>query len=679
MDSRLNQRTLGSLGRSILPLGAIWLAGACGGSAGDGGGGPNPPPPTPAELVKESGDNQSAVAGTAVPAPLIVVVRDSAGRPIAGVTVSFAVTGGGGRTGSTTVVTQSNGKASAIWTLGTAVGNNTLSAAVANLPAVSFSATAAPGPQGGVMKLAGDLQVAGQAFAALAPIRVKVIDRFGNAVPGVGVTWTPPPGHGTVQTATGTTDQHGEASTVWTLGRLAGQDSIQLRVANLPNPIVFTASLVPTQLTLVPDSVTFWPGDSALLQARLSDADGDSLVPQQVLWSTGSPAVAAIGASGLLRAVGEGHATITLSMAGLVRATAVVVGSRFLGQVFPADSSDPSSLRVFVRSICTDSADVQADGRFELRTSRPLTGQTGDLYIDARDLSQRAYLPSLRPNIALNAAEAIVAVMVPRAWRIRHGRFAGLTIPVSMNAILGNGWVPADVYQSGVGGVLWSWRDAEFPIPIVIDRLRSIETVTAQDSVNLWLQLDEMEARYGLPLFRRADWDSLPKDTVINTITGLPVLFPHKAMSVNFGLSGVPANAGVSRDCSKTVNPFTCLPVGEIKWATFNINVFITQNSQATTHHEAYHALGFGHNCFWPSIMGPGNGCTDKSLTPDSLYYGSFSEWPPVGLTEYDVAYAHLHRSITSIARATNATWGVKAAMDGERVLLLGVPVTSYP
>ncbi len=89
-----------------------------------------------------SGNGQSGSIGTELPAALTVRVTDSGTRPVSGVTVSWAVTAGGGRVTPTTGTTDSSGTASARWTLGTAPGANRATATVAGTSVVVFEATA---------------------------------------------------------------------------------------------------------------------------------------------------------------------------------------------------------------------------------------------------------------------------------------------------------------------------------------------------------------------------------------------------------------------------------------------------------------------------------------------------------------------------------------------------------
>ncbi len=99
-------------------------------------------------MAFNAGNNQAAMVGTAVPTAPSVVVRDGAGNPVPGLSVTFTVTGGGGTVGTATATTSASGVASAgSWVLGPTAGPNTLTASVAGITAapVSFRGTGCSG------------------------------------------------------------------------------------------------------------------------------------------------------------------------------------------------------------------------------------------------------------------------------------------------------------------------------------------------------------------------------------------------------------------------------------------------------------------------------------------------------------------------------------------------------
>ncbi|MBD2676749.1 MULTISPECIES: N,N-dimethylformamidase beta subunit family domain-containing protein [Nostoc] len=104
------------------------------------------PQPT---IKKIGGDNQTGAAATALPNPLVVQVKDAAGNPQSGTTVTFAVSSGGGLVSPLSAVTNTNGQASTTLTLGANPGAtsrviNTVTATAENIGSVIFSANASP-------------------------------------------------------------------------------------------------------------------------------------------------------------------------------------------------------------------------------------------------------------------------------------------------------------------------------------------------------------------------------------------------------------------------------------------------------------------------------------------------------------------------------------------------------
>ena len=96
----------------------------------------------PKTLRKISGDEQNGVPRTSLSEPFVVSVLDPNRAAVSGVIVTFAVTGGGGTLSATTVTTDENGLAATILTLGNLPETNTVTATVASLDPVTFTATA---------------------------------------------------------------------------------------------------------------------------------------------------------------------------------------------------------------------------------------------------------------------------------------------------------------------------------------------------------------------------------------------------------------------------------------------------------------------------------------------------------------------------------------------------------
>jgi hypothetical protein len=189
------------------------------------------------------GDAQIAPVGTTLPGQLQVVVRDRLNAPMAGVAVTFLVSGGGAITANS-AVTGANGVAAVGWTLGT---NTRLSqqvlATVQGVGAVPFTATVLAGPAAASNLTAGNDQTATPGSAVAVTPTVIVRDSYNNPVPGVAVQFAVTRGGGSITGATQTTSATGEASVgQWTLGA-AGPQSL---TATFPGtslaPVVFTAT-----------------------------------------------------------------------------------------------------------------------------------------------------------------------------------------------------------------------------------------------------------------------------------------------------------------------------------------------------------------------------------------------------------------------------------------------------
>jgi hypothetical protein len=95
-------------------------------------------------ISPNSATTQSAAPGTAVADPPSVIVLDQHGAPLAGATVTFAVTSGGGSVAGGNATTSATGVATVgRWTLGAADGVNTLTASIGGLAPVTFTANGA--------------------------------------------------------------------------------------------------------------------------------------------------------------------------------------------------------------------------------------------------------------------------------------------------------------------------------------------------------------------------------------------------------------------------------------------------------------------------------------------------------------------------------------------------------
>ena len=150
---------------------------------------------SPASIEAVAGAEQTAVVGTAVATAPSVVVRDDDGNPLAGIPVTFRVTGGGGALNGANPVTGADGVAAiGGWTLGQKSGANTVAATLSGLDVsgspVVFTATATPGPvDAGASRVGADPErITASGGSSRSTITVTARDAFDNPIPGLAVT-----------------------------------------------------------------------------------------------------------------------------------------------------------------------------------------------------------------------------------------------------------------------------------------------------------------------------------------------------------------------------------------------------------------------------------------------------------------------------------------------------------
>jgi adhesin/invasin len=198
--------------------------------------------PVASKIEGFAGNNQTARPGFPVPTSPSFIVTDPNGVPVPGVTVSFEIIAGGGTVSVPSSVTNTDGIAAVVWTLGPTNGTNTLSASIpGGIPAVQFNATAASPPATTIAINAGDAQSANAGQPVPIAPSVKVTDADGFGVSGVSVTFSVRSGGGSITGASVVTNAQGIATIgSWTLG--IGGNSLFASVPGLSgDPVIFVA------------------------------------------------------------------------------------------------------------------------------------------------------------------------------------------------------------------------------------------------------------------------------------------------------------------------------------------------------------------------------------------------------------------------------------------------------
>jgi hypothetical protein len=200
-------------------------------------------------LTKVDGDVQTGPVGEKLLKPLRVQVLDSEQHPMIGLSVSFALSDpAAGAVDPTTATTNSAGEAIANWTLGTVPGSYMVVAALVGVEGqdkvAEFHGTAAPGAPA-VSAAQTPLDQPGRREQPVrTPPVVQMVDRFGNPVPGIAVTWQVVAGEGQVANPISTTDAEGKASAEWTLGNRIGVHKLTASLEGGALPVTFTARVL---------------------------------------------------------------------------------------------------------------------------------------------------------------------------------------------------------------------------------------------------------------------------------------------------------------------------------------------------------------------------------------------------------------------------------------------------
>ena len=200
--------------------------------------------PTATTLTRLSGDGQTKTPGTILSAePFVVEVADQNNVVMAGVSVAFRITAGGGSLSTTTATTDAEGRAETILTLGTTAGTNTVEASVQGITnTITFTATAGVQTATTLTRLSGDSQIRTPNSALTEPFVVEVADQHGRGMADVPVSFSVTAGGGSLSTTTATTDADGHAETTLTLGATQGTtNTVAANVQGITNTVTFIA------------------------------------------------------------------------------------------------------------------------------------------------------------------------------------------------------------------------------------------------------------------------------------------------------------------------------------------------------------------------------------------------------------------------------------------------------
>ena len=150
------------------------------------------------------------------------------------------------------------------------------------------------------------------ALGQTAQLAAEVRDRIGRVMHDVPVSWS------SADTTVAAVDSAGLATAVG-----GGATTIAAMAGEVSGTAVVTVMQSAGSVVVSPAADTVAPGDTLRLAAEAFDENGHPVAGAEFAWSSGNASVATVDASGLVRGIGEGAATITAA-AGDARGTSEI-------------------------------------------------------------------------------------------------------------------------------------------------------------------------------------------------------------------------------------------------------------------------------------------------------------------------------------------------------------------
>jgi hypothetical protein len=271
--------------------------------------------------------------GTALTVAPTIEIRSANGRAIRNIPLTIVPALNSGTLTGAPAVTLAGPTPVGTWTLSTFAGPQSLRIDSPDLPRLTITVQATPGPVSTLTVIEGNQQSAAQNTAVGLPIRVRARDQYGNNVPGVTIAWTVAAGGGNLAAPTSVTDVNGIATApTWTVGLDgSGQQRLVAAAGAISSEVTAAVQQPPAEITIevpAPDSVRLGSTLSPAPTFLVRDSEGNVIagVPVTVTITAGDgQLVNAPTESGALPTsigawtVGSnfGTQTVTVSVAGI--------------------------------------------------------------------------------------------------------------------------------------------------------------------------------------------------------------------------------------------------------------------------------------------------------------------------------------------------------------------------
>src|SRR6266550_1658345 len=195
-------------------------------------------------------------------------------------------------------------------------------------------------------------------------------------------------------------------------------------------------------------------------------------------------------------------------------------------------------------------------------------------------------------------------------WTIESGAYAGLRVPLQFEAAFGARGKREHFWRLATGArstsAIVGWKSTRYPIPIAFRHKGLSRAISPSDSGAFWSIIAQLNADFGVDLFRPA--------TISNED-------PPDIIVVDLG--DMRSTDGLSRE--------TWTPWGELFDVRVTFNDVQTLHDRRVVTHEMMHALGFGHTMAWRSVLNLRQSDDADRVTPEDVAYAELAMSSRIG------------------------------------------------